>query len=53
MRARRPKLVAAAEEVIERGRPLLAPVVLYQRIPVVGLRHERLVLAGAARCSAR
>ena len=46
IRARRPKLVAAAEEVIELGRPLLAPVVLYQRIPVVGLRHERLLLAG-------
>jgi len=46
IRARRPKLVAAAEEVIELGRPLLAPVVLFQRIPVVGLRHERLLLAG-------
>jgi hypothetical protein len=46
IRARRPKLVATAEEVIERGRPLLAPVVLFQRIPVVGLRHERLLLAG-------
>jgi len=41
-----PKLAVAAEEVIERGRPLLAPVVLFQRIPVVGLRHERLSLAG-------
>ena len=24
----------------------LAPVVLYQRIPVLGVRHERLLLAG-------
>jgi hypothetical protein len=46
IRARRPKLVAEAEAVIEEGRPLLAPVVLYRRMAVVGLRHERLLLAG-------
>ncbi len=46
IRARRPKLVAEAEAVIEEGRPLLAPAVLYRRIPVAGLRHERLLLAG-------
>jgi hypothetical protein len=46
MRARRPKLVVAAERAIEVGRPLLAPVVLYQRIAVAELRHERLTLVG-------
>jgi hypothetical protein len=46
IRARRPKLVAAAEKVIEQGRPLLVPTALYQRLPVVELRHERLSLVG-------
>ena len=46
IRARRPMLAALAESVIEEGRPLLDPVVLYQRIPVAGHRHERLVLRG-------
>ena len=46
IRARRPRLAALAEAVIEEGRPLLAPAILYRRIPVVGLRHERLLLAG-------
>jgi hypothetical protein len=45
VRARRPKLVAIAEAAIKEGRPFLAPVVLYQRLPVAGLRHERLLLA--------
>jgi len=46
IRARRPKLVELAEAVIEEGRPLLAPAVLYRRIPVAELRHERLLLNG-------
>jgi len=46
VRARRPKLVAAAEKIVEEGRPLLTPTVLYQRFPVVALRHEQLSLAG-------
>jgi hypothetical protein len=46
VRARRPKLAAIAEAAIVAGRPFLAPAVLYHRIPVVGLRHERLGLAG-------
>lgn len=45
VRARRPKLVAIAEAAIAEGRSFLAPAVLYRRIPVVGLRHERLSLA--------
>jgi len=48
VRARRPKLVALAEAVIDQGRPLLAPAVLYRRFPVVGLRHERLLLDGGS-----
>jgi hypothetical protein len=45
VRARRPKLAVIAEAAIEEGRPYLAPAVLYRRIAVVGLRHERLLLA--------
>jgi hypothetical protein len=45
VRARRPKLVTIAEAAIEDGRPYLAPVVLYRRIAVAELRHERLLLA--------
>lgn len=46
IRARRPKLAVVAEEAIAAGRHLLAPAVLYRRIPVAELRHERLLLAG-------
>jgi hypothetical protein len=46
VRVRRPSLVAEAEAAIEEGRPLLAPAVLYERIPVVELRHGRLLLEG-------
>ena len=49
IRARRPKLAELAERAIEEGRPYLAPAVLYRRISVVGLRHERLTLAGSGR----
>jgi hypothetical protein len=45
VRARRPKLVAIAETAIDKGRPYLAPAVLYRRIAVARLRHERLLLA--------
>jgi hypothetical protein len=46
IRARRPKLAAVAGEVIAEGRPLLDPAVLYRRVPVEEVRHERLRLAG-------
>ena len=46
VRARRPKLAEIAEAAIAEGRPFLAPVVLYRRIPVTELRHERLLLDG-------
>lgn len=46
VRARRPRLAAIAEAAIAEGLPLLAPAVLYHRIPVEGLVHERLMLAG-------
>ena len=45
VRARRPKLVTIAEAAIDEGRPYLSPAVLYRRIAVAGLRHERLLLA--------
>jgi hypothetical protein len=46
IRQRRPKLAAIADEVIAEGRPLLDPAVLYRRVPVEEVRHERLRLAG-------
>ncbi len=51
IRARRPKLAVVAEEAIAAGRHLLAPAVLYRRIPVAELRHERLLLAGGGALS--
>lgn len=44
IRARRPTLAALAERVIEEGRPLLEPAVAYERLCVVELRHERLIV---------
>jgi hypothetical protein len=46
IRARRPRLARIAERVIEEGRGLLAPALLYDSFDVLGLRHERLDLAG-------
>ena len=46
IRARRPVLATVAGEVIPDGMPLIAPALIYRRIPVVEFRHERLVLAG-------
>jgi hypothetical protein len=46
IRTRRPSLAAVAGEVIEEGRPLLDPAVLYRRVPVEEVRHERVLLAG-------
>ena len=51
IRARRPKLAVVAEEAIAAGRHLLTPAVLYRRIPVAELRHERLLLAGGGALS--
>jgi hypothetical protein len=51
IRARRPALADLAGEVIAEGSPLLAPVLLYERFPVTGLRHERLELAGGGSLS--
>ena len=44
MRARRPKLVSLAEEVIAEGIGLIQPAVVYERMRVVEFRHERLVV---------
>ncbi len=46
VRARRPRLAEIAAAVIEEGRSLLDPVVLYDSYEVIGLRHEHLNLAG-------
>lgn len=44
IRERRPAVAAAAERALEEGLPLLAPIILYQRVSVAGLDHERLRL---------
>jgi hypothetical protein len=44
IRARRPALVEAAERILEEAQPLLAPAILYRRIPIEGVRHDRLTL---------
>lgn len=49
IRRRRPSLVELAESVIAEGSPMVKPVVSYRRIPVEGLRHERLSLADGGR----
>ncbi len=46
IRARRPGFVEVAERALAEGMPLLEPAVLYQRFPVAGLRHERMMLNG-------
>lgn len=45
IRARKPALAAIAERALVEGRPLLEPVVIYDRLPVLALRHEQLNLA--------
>src|SRR4030042_4444292 len=45
MRSRRPQLVNKTEEAILRGKPLLHPLVLYEKYEVKGLTHERLDLS--------
>ena len=44
IRARRPRLVAAAERALAEGLPLLAPRVAYEQLPVKEVRHERILL---------
>jgi hypothetical protein len=44
--ARRPRVVALAEEALRVGRELIHPAVVYRQWPVAGLRHEVLSLAG-------
>ena len=46
LRARRPKLVAAAERALQEGQELVEPVVVYRKLVVESLQHERLGLAG-------
>jgi hypothetical protein len=46
IRARRPFFVEVAEQALATGIPLLRPAVLYRRLAVTRLIHERLVLDG-------
>lgn len=46
IRARRPQFVEIAEQALAEGVPLLQPAVLYQRLAVKSLIHERILLDG-------
>jgi hypothetical protein len=48
LRARSPAIVAATERAAQTGLRLLDPAVIYRRLQVTGVRHERLMLAGGA-----
>lgn len=51
LRSRSPRLAQIAAQVIDEGMPFIDPVVLYDAYDVVGLRHERLGLAGGGSLS--
>ncbi len=51
IRERRPSLVRYAEQALDEGLPLLHPAVIWSKLAVEGLRHERLSLEGRARLS--
>ncbi len=44
LRARRPRLVAAAKRALAEGLPLLAPRVVYEQLKILEVRHERILL---------
>jgi len=48
IRQRQPRLVEIAERASTEGSRLIAPAVVYRRLLVESLRHERLTLAGGA-----
>jgi len=49
LRARSPRLIEAAMRALEEGHSLLAPRVLYKRLPVEEVRHEQVRLGGGER----
>jgi hypothetical protein len=49
IRQRSPGLVAVAQRALDEALPLFRPRVLYQRLPVEGLRHEQVLLPGEKR----
>jgi hypothetical protein len=48
IRQRSPRLVELAERAIEEGTPLLKPALLFQRMVVDGIQHERIKLDGGS-----
>lgn len=46
LRQRSPRLVELAEQAIEEGTPLLNPALVFQRLAVEGIHHERIKLEG-------
>jgi hypothetical protein len=49
IRARKSSALAVAERALELSGPLLHPAVAWRFVPVVGLRHESLLLEEACR----
>ncbi len=49
IRSRSPAVVRFAERALEEGMPLLDPIVIYRRLPVESVRHERIALPGKVR----
>jgi hypothetical protein len=48
IRSRSPAVTRFAEQALADGMPLLSPVVIYCRLPVESVRHERIALQGGA-----
>jgi hypothetical protein len=46
IRSRRPAVAGLAERALAEGMPLLDPIVIYRRLPVESVRHERIALRG-------
>lgn len=46
VRSRSPRLVTAAERALQEGQPLIEPVVVYRRLAIESLQHERVQLSG-------
>ena len=46
MRSRRPAVARLAERALAEGMPLLDPIVIYRRLRVESVRHERIALPG-------
>lgn len=53
LRARRPALVALAEQALQEGLPLIEPMVVYKQFNVEKVSHERLILEEGGQLSGK